>query len=83
MNLLVLFGFKKKTSVEFNQQKNAMFNIFSQTRDKLSKLVAEQKEYIGKKVDIIDKAQQEIELTEKSIESSVETIAKLENFLNS
>jgi len=82
MNLLVLFGFKKKTSVEFNQQKNAMFNIFSQTRDKLSKLVAEQKEYIGKKVDIIDKAQQEIELTEKSIESSVETIAKLENFLN-
>ena len=82
MNLLVLFGFKKKTSVEFNQQKNAMFNIFSQTRDKLSKLVAEQKEYIGKKIDIIDKAQQEIELTEKSIESSVETIAKLENFLN-
>lgn len=82
MNLLVLFGFKKKTSVEFNQQKNAMFNIFLQTRDKLSKLVAEQKEYIGKKVDVIDKAQQEIELTEKSIESSVETIAKLENFLN-
>lgn len=82
MNLLVLFGFKKKTSVEFNQQKNARFNIFSQTRDKLSKLVAEQKEYIGKKIDIIDKAQQEIELTEKSIESSVETIAKLENFLN-
>ena len=82
MNLLVLFGFKKKTSVEFNQQKNAMFNIFSQTRDKLSKLVAEQKEYIGKKIDIIDKAQQEIELTEKSIGSSVETIAKLENFLN-
>lgn len=82
MNLSVLFGFKKKTSVEFNQQKNAMFNIFSQTRGKLSKLVAEQKEYIGKKIDIIDKAQQEIELTEKSIGSSVETIAKLENFLN-
>ena len=82
MNLLVLLGFKKKTSVEFNQQKNAMFNIFSQTRDKLSKLVSKQKEYINKKVDIIDKAQQEIELTEKSIESSVETIAKLENFLS-
>lgn len=28
MNILVLLGLKKKTSIEFNKEKSAMFNIF-------------------------------------------------------
>lgn len=82
MNLLVLLGFKKKTSVEFNQQKSEMFNIFTQTRDKLLKLTVEQQLYVDEQVTIKLKAQKEIDLTKESMESSAETISKLENFLN-
>lgn len=82
MNLLILLGLKKKTSVEFNQQKSAMFNIFSQTRDKLLKLVVEQQLYVDEQTEIKLKAQKEIDVTKDSMEASAETITKLENFLN-
>lgn len=82
MNIAATLGLKKKTSIEFNQEKNAMFNIFSQTRDKLSKLIVEQQLYVDEQTDVKLKAQKEIDLTRESMESSAETIIKLENFLN-
>lgn len=73
---------KKKTSIEFNKQKSSIFNIFAETRDKLLKLTVEQQLYVDEQTEIKLKAQKEIDLTRESMESSAETIAKLENFLN-
>jgi len=82
MNLLILLGFKKKTSVQFSEEKTKMFNIFSQTRDKLLKLIEEQEAYTATQIDIKVKAQKEIDLTNESINSSKITIENLEKFIN-
>jgi hypothetical protein len=82
MGLLVLLGLTKKTSVEFNQQKSKVFNIFLETRDKLVKLITEQQIYVDEQVEIKVKAQKEIDLTKESMRSSDEMILKLENFIN-
>jgi hypothetical protein len=82
MGLLVLLGLKKKTAVEFNQQKSKVFDIFLQTRDKLLKLITEQQIYVDEQTEIKIKAQKEIELTKESMRTSDEMILKLENFIN-
>lgn len=82
MRLLVLLGLKRKTSVEFNQQKSKVFNIFLETRDKLAKLITEQQIYVDEQVEIKLKAQKEIDLTKESMRTSDEMILKLENFIN-
>lgn len=82
MNLLVLLGLKQKDSIHFSQEKSKMFNIFSQTRDKLLKLIEEQQSYVAEQIDIKVKAEKEIDLTNNSINSSKETITNLEKFIN-
>lgn len=82
MNLLILLGLKKKNSIHFATEKSKMFNIFSQTRDKLVKLIADQEVHIAEQIDIVTKAQKEIDLTNESISSSKTTIENLEKFIN-